>query len=142
MDSSQLNSGRPKQTDDEAATSMHSSQPKRGRGQPKQTDDEAATSRERQRQKRKEREAAQKSEGGTAYEQRRSTALQKKKEHEAAKRCLPLKEEVPANQGHAAEQFCLGVAYEDGRGWSKVTRGPYSGTDRPRIKDMQLHSFK
>ena len=25
---------------------------------------------------------------------------------------------------------------------SKVTRGPCSGTDRPRIKIMQLHSFK
>ena len=65
---------------------MDSSQPKRGRGQPKQTEDETATSRERKRQKRKEREAAQKAEGGTAYEQRRATELPKKKEHAAAKR--------------------------------------------------------
>ena len=73
MDSSQSNSGR--QTDDKAATSMDSSQPKRGFGRPKQTKEEAATSRERQREKRKERDAAQKAEGGTS----RATLLQKNK---------------------------------------------------------------
>ena len=72
MDSSQSNSGRSKQTDDKAATSMDSSQPNRSRGRPKQTDDDSAKSRTLTLQKKKEHEAAkrsaQKAEGGAAYE--------------------------------------------------------------------------
>ena len=150
MDSSQSNSGR--QTDDKAATSMDSSQPKRGFGRPKQTKEEAATSRERQRQKRKERDAAQKAEGSTAYEQRRATALPKKKRRAAAKRSA-LKQEggapyedakkkdalrkTPAPfhsvdqkaadqgdaEGDAEAQFSKGLAYEEGRGVEKSDKG-------------------
>ena len=105
-----------------AAATVNPAQPNRSRSRPKQTADKAAKSHQKTLQKKRVREAAKrfalKEEGGAAYED----ALKKDSKRKRLAKSVQWYRQA-ADQGDAAAQFQMGVAYEYGRGVEKSYEG-------------------